>query len=105
MWIGGADAISIGWQRRTLWGIMKWGLIAGGMALLVAGWWFARNWLLYGDPLALQAYVRYSARRPEPPSLAELLARAEGVWRSYWAVFGWFNVVADRLASIISIRH
>jgi hypothetical protein len=33
--------------------------------------------------------------RAEPPSAAEARSLATGVWRSYWAVFGWFNVVTD----------
>ena len=91
--------IYIGWQRRTtwssvLWHVGRWGLVSGGVALLVAGWWFVRNWWLFGDPLALTAMFDILPRRPEPPTWAELQARAQGVWRSYWAVFGWFNVVA-----------
>lgn len=84
----------IGWRRSTLWGVVRWGALSGGTALLVAGWWFIRNWLLFDDPLALTAMFDILPRRPEPPTWAELQARAQGVWRSYWAVFGWFNVVA-----------
>jgi len=102
----------IAWRRRIGWeafvgDVVRWGLISGGTALLVAGWWFVRNWLLFGDPLALQAMFAILPRRPAPPTLAELLARAPGVWRSMWAVFGWFNVVADewlyRIYTIISL--
>ncbi|HEY64502.1 MAG TPA: hypothetical protein G4O02_08005 [Caldilineae bacterium] len=63
--------------------------------MAVGGWWYWRNWRLYGDPLGLQAMFAVLPRRAEPPTWAELLARAQGVWRSCWAVFGWFNVVAD----------
>jgi hypothetical protein len=31
--------------------------------------------------------------RDEPAGAAELLTLAPGIWRSVWAVFGWFNVV------------
>ena len=63
-------------------------------ATLIAGWWYVRNQLLFGDPLALSAMFDILPRA-NPPTAAELLARAQGIWRSYWAVFGWFNVVVD----------
>lgn len=92
--------VMIAWQRRESWAhllgmVLRWGVLSAGTALLVAGWWFLRNWLLFGDPLALTAMFAILPQRPAPPTLAELLARAPGVWRSLWAVFGWFNVVVE----------
>lgn len=29
-------------------------MVAG--AMIIAGWWYLRNWQLYGDPLGLQAF-------------------------------------------------
>jgi hypothetical protein len=63
--------------------------------LAIAGWWYLRNIYLYGDPLGLKAMFDILPRRSEPPTVAELLARTQGVWRSAWAVFGWFNVIAE----------
>ena len=80
---------------RSLTDLIRWGVIVGIVAFIVAGWWYMRNWLLFGDPLALQAMFDILPRRANPPTLDELIARAEGVWRSLWAVFGWFNVVVD----------
>lgn len=52
--------------------------------LLVAGWWYARNAILLGDPLALQ--MHYDAQI----SLARLgWAEIWQVLRSFWAIFGW----------------
>ncbi len=84
----------LAWQRRSLRDWLLWGLTTAAAAAVVAGWWYLRNALLYGDPLGLEAMFAILPRRAEPPALAELLVRAESVWRSYWAVFGWFNVVA-----------
>ena len=89
----GLTLLFLAWQRRSFSILLRWSLISGVVALLVAGWWFVRNWMLFGDPLALEAMFAILPRRPEPPTVAELLARAEGVWRSIWAVFGWFNIV------------
>lgn len=84
-------------MHRRSWALwIRWGLIGGSVMVLVSGWWFVRNWLLFGDPLALTAMFAILPRRAEPPTWTELQARAEGVWNSFWAVFGWFNVVAPR---------
>jgi hypothetical protein len=51
--------------------------------------------LVFGDPLLLSAMFAILPKRAEPPTMVELMARLEGVWRSFWAVWGWFNVVAE----------
>ena len=82
----------IAWRRKSFPLLLRSGLISGGVMAAVSGWWFVRNWLLFGDPLALSAMFAILPRRTSPPTLAELASRVEGVWRSVWAVFGWFNV-------------
>ncbi len=83
-------------RRQRSWGfLLRGGLVVAGVALAVAGWWYWRNWRLYGDPLGLSAMFAALPARAELAGAAELMALAPGVWRSFWAVFGWFNVVAD----------
>lgn len=48
------------WQRHFVLG----GAALGGVVLLAAGWWFARNQLLYGDPLAKRMFDAYFADTP-----------------------------------------
>jgi hypothetical protein len=69
-------------------------LLISGTALMVAGWWYLRNWLLFGDPLLLSVMFAGVPPQAAAASMAELLALAPGIWRSMWAVFGWFNVLA-----------
>lgn len=61
----------------------------------VAGWWYLRNWFLYGDPLGIEMMLRIVGRREL--SLLQWLPELEGLRISFWALFGAFNVLADPL--------
>jgi len=62
-------------------------------AALVAGWWYMRNWRLYGDLLGLAAFRGEFATQPfrigSPAAWAAALAQLHA---SFWARFGWMNV-------------
>lgn len=62
-----------------------------GVAVL-AGWWYVRSVIIYGDPLAFEATLRLWSRGGEGrlPSAAELW----GVWVSFWMTLGHLNVPA-----------
>ncbi len=70
--------------------------IVYGLAGFLSGWWFLRNFLLYGDPTGLNTMLEIVGRRVPPRTLAELLLEIRGLIWSFWAVWGWFNIVADR---------
>lgn len=93
--LAGLTLLILAWRRRSFTDLIRWGLLVGAVTLVVGGWWYLRNVYLYGDPLGLKAMFDILPRRSEPPTVAELLARTQGVWRSAWAVFGWFNVIAE----------
>jgi 4-amino-4-deoxy-L-arabinose transferase-like glycosyltransferase len=67
-------------------------------ALLICGWWLARNWRLYGDPLATRAFVEaFASTRPTPESIMaryHLSGISYAIWvirwtfASFWGVFG-----------------
>ena len=80
------------WRRRSWRTFVEEGILAAGAALLVGGWWYWRNWHLYGDPLGLPAMFAILPQRTRPPGLGELWLEWQGVWRSFWGVFGWFNL-------------
>jgi hypothetical protein len=85
------------WRRppRHIWaGLLRPCLLAAAAALVTGGWWYLRNTLRYGDPLALNAYHSVFAGG-DPLSIVETLEVALAALVSYWGVFGWFNVVAD----------
>lgn len=98
------SAAWIAWRGRAWRALWRAALLPLVVAALVAGWWYARNLLLFGDPLALDVMFAVLPGRAEPAGAAQLLALAPGVWRSLWGVFGWFNVPADAwLAVVFSI--
>jgi len=86
----------LGWKERSIVKIARQGAIVFGVALGLSGWWYVRNWMLYGDPTGLNVMLQIVGRRPYVPGLAELLSEAHGLAVSYWAIFGWFNVLADQ---------
>lgn len=61
--------------------------------LLVAGWWYLRNWRLYGEPLGVRTMLDLFGRRSTVPTLSQLLAEFEGFRISFWGLFGVVNVL------------
>jgi len=64
-------------DKRLLWQ----GWLIPAVALLVAGWWFWRNWQLYHDPTALRPMLELVGTRNEP---ASPLSAATLMFRSFW---------------------
>lgn len=68
-------------------------LILFGATTFVCGWWFVRNLLLYGELLGVNAWLSHTATvRSESIGFLEVISELKGFEKSYWAVFGWFNV-------------
>ncbi|MDW8068823.1 MAG: DUF2142 domain-containing protein [Anaerolineae bacterium] len=67
-------------------------LLMAGSALLVSGWWYGRNTLLYGDPLGISRHVQTPWGRQTPASFATLLSEMPRLYRSFWGAFGWGHV-------------
>jgi hypothetical protein len=93
----GALALTAGlvWFKGRDWrALLGMGATAGIVAAAIAGWWFVRNIVLYGDPTGLNAMLDVFGRREVAPGLAGLLAEFEGLRISYWAIFGWLNILS-----------
>lgn len=82
-------------RRRRLIPFVGWMATVSIVALVVGGWWYARNWRLYGDPLGMKIMPILFRTRVYRPSLLELLAEFKGLRMSFWALFGWFNILAE----------
>ncbi|MBI4770591.1 MAG: glycosyltransferase family 39 protein, partial [Chloroflexi bacterium] len=70
------------------------GFIIGILAALVAGWWYARNVVLYHELLGLNTMVAIAGSRNPPATMLTLLSEWRSFWYSYWGVFGAFSVLA-----------
>jgi len=64
--------------------------------LAIAGWWYARNALLYADPMLLEHHLTIVSRR-DPTPLPLILHEVPSIFRSYWGRFscdlspgGWY---------------
>ena len=83
--------------RRRAWGtLILWGAVLGVFVAAIAGWWYLRNWRLYGDPSGLNMMLAIAGRRPEPWTVERMLREFEGFRLSYWGVFGGYSVLAWR---------
>lgn len=79
------------WLRRHQ-NTLRAAFAFGFTALLVGGWWYARNLLLYGDPLGISNHVNTLWGRPAPVSLLALLPELPLLLRSFWGAYGWGHV-------------
>lgn len=55
-------------------------------AALVAGWWYLRNALVYGDPMLIEHHLDIVSRR-DPTPLAHILHEIPSIFYSYWGRF------------------
>ncbi len=82
--VGGA--LGLLWLRDRRWGtlFMRAGVVFGE-AVLVAAWWYTRNWLLYGDPLAWDVWlIDIGVHRI---GIGELLGQFGTVARTFWSPY------------------
>lgn len=71
-------------NRRALIGNL---ILLVGIWLSLTGWWFARNLVLYGDPIGVtRSWASHGHGAPLP--LAWTWASLPWIWQTYWGRFG-----------------
>ncbi len=77
------------------------GAISGGLTILIAGWWYFRNWQLYDDPTGLTMFLQMVGRRAVPANLAQLWSERHSFTQAYWGFFGGVNVPLPEIVYLI----
>jgi len=88
-------AILIVQARRSSWpsrlrGLLVSGLIVFGLAALLSGWYFVRNWAQHGDPLAWAFVLQTNAVRQGPLTWDLMAYLLKELFRSFW--LGWIGI-------------
>jgi hypothetical protein len=65
-----------------------------GAILLLSGWWYVRNLILYHELLGLQTHIAIAGGRTID-LLSLIRQESYGFWVAYWALFGAVNILAD----------
>ncbi|MDK3159347.1 glycosyltransferase family 39 protein [Kamptonema cortianum] len=68
------------------------GSIIAVLAVLIAGWWYLRNWQLYGEPTGLNVFLDIVGRRAIYANPEQLWSERVSFTRSFWGLFGGMNV-------------
>jgi len=66
---------------------LLWAGVAGLILLVVDGWWFWRNWNLYGDPFATNLLPVLLGPRTTPFTWEDIRFLMSFLWKAYWLDF------------------
>lgn len=80
------------WRLRDARVLIVGGAITGGLAVLIAGWWYVRNAQLYGDVTGLNVFLQLVGSRAIPADARQLWSERHSFLMSYWGFFGGVNV-------------
>ncbi len=80
------------WWRMAL----KMLAIGGGAVLLIAGWWFVRNQILYGDPTSMKLQASIWQPRENTPDWAAAFRELTFLRDSFWGAFGFGQIPLHR---------
>lgn len=91
--LAGATVLILAWRRRT-WKLLLDAAIWVALPLvIIAGWWYVRNIVLYGDWSGLGHLTALNGRRTKPISPQDFWPEFRGLRYSFWGLFGWFNIL------------
>lgn len=83
----------LAWQRRSWQRLLAATVLVALPALAVAGWWYWRNYTLYGEWLAANRLLTITGLRTTPRTWRGFVGEMNGLRYSFWAMFGWFNIM------------
>ncbi|RMG75216.1 MAG: hypothetical protein D6711_07385, partial [Chloroflexi bacterium] len=87
-------AIYIAYRDQNWRGLFVLGGLMASFWLLIAGWWYARNLMLYDELFGTEMMLNVFGRR-SGYNFQTFLDELQGLHWSYWGVFGWFNLLIN----------
>lgn len=84
LWIAWHNKQWRAWVRANIWLVV--------MTTLVAGWWFVRNQILYGEPTGFQIVTELWGVRDPRESLPIALSELPHAWTTLWGRFGFGQI-------------
>ncbi|MFC2030212.1 ArnT family glycosyltransferase [Chloroflexota bacterium] len=82
--------------RRWLIDLIRLALIVGGITLLLSGWWFARNQLIYGEPTSMGLQSQVWGIRQGAPNVPAAVRELGFLFNSFWGAFGFGQMPMPR---------
>jgi 4-amino-4-deoxy-L-arabinose transferase-like glycosyltransferase len=80
------------WPSRDWRAALRAALVIFGLAALLSGWWFLRNWRLYGDPTGMSMLNQLWAGRSAEGNWWVIGQKWPYLWSSLWGRFGYGQV-------------
>ena len=82
----------VAWRRGQWRQWLVANLLIAGAAALLAGWWFARNQLLYGEPTGVERLTELWGVRDPRDSFGLAISELPYAWTSLWGRFGYGQI-------------
>lgn len=96
-----ASGLWVAYRKHDLGGLFRLGVMVAGVWLVLAGWWYARNVILYGELFGTHTMVAIVGARDETFTLGTLLLEFEGFRITYWSAFGSVNILTHPIFYLI----
>jgi 4-amino-4-deoxy-L-arabinose transferase-like glycosyltransferase len=89
----GIAVIGLAWRRRSWALALEAAVLVLAPAAVLAGWWYARNYRLYGDWFGVVPLFSANGLRDLPQTWGGFLGEMRGLRYSFWGLYGWFNIL------------
>jgi hypothetical protein len=82
----------VAWRKGQWRRWVQVNLLIAGVSALLAGWWFARNQLLYGEPTGIERLTELWGVRNPADSFWLAVSELPYAWTSLWGRFGYGQI-------------
>lgn len=91
------------WRDHAWRRLLSQAVVVGMGALLVSGWWFARNQWLYGDLLGWHMFKRIHGHmvRTTPYTWNSFASFLSQIGRTFWGAFGYMHITFPQVTRYI----